>query len=146
MKQILNIFLKQKQLILYLIIGGFCASLDYIFFAFFIKFFNFGYLFANTISINIGIITSFILNRHYNFKMKDRVFIRFLTFYLIGLLGLVISSGILVVMIEWLSYNEYVSKMFSLVVIAIIQFLLNKFITFKKTKINEKTICNNAGL
>ena len=52
----------------------------------------------------------------------------------------------LVVMIEWLSYNKYVSKLISLIVIALIQFLLNKFITFKKTKINEEIICNNTGL
>ena len=146
MKLIFNLFNKQKQLVIYLIIGGFCAGLDYLFFVFLVRVFSFQYLFANAISINVGIITSFILNRHYNFKMKDKTFIRFLFFYSVGLLGLVISSGMLVVMIEWLSYNKYVSKLISLIVIALIQFLLNKFITFKKTKINEEIICNNTGL
>jgi putative flippase GtrA len=132
MKLIQKIFNKYNQLVIYLIIGGFSAGIDYLFFSILTHSFNMLYLIANIYSIHIGIITSFILNRKFNFKIKDKIMTRFLSFYLIGLFGLIISTGLLFILIEGLSYNKPLAKILSIIVIALIQFSLNKFITFKR--------------
>ncbi len=131
MKIIKKLFDKYRQLITYIIIGGGCASIDYVIFLILTEFFGVAYLMANLISVNAGIITSFILNRNFNFKVKDKIVSRFVSFYFVGLLGLAISSLMLFVMIDILNYDKSFSKIVSIVVIAFIQFFLNKFITFK---------------
>ncbi len=121
-----------RNLILYGIIGGFCAALDFGIYTGLCYWNIMPYLWANIISIHIGIFTSFVLNRSFNFKVKDKVKTRFLSFYTVGLVGLGISEGMLYLMVTKGSWNEIVCKLISIVVVALIQFLLNKYITFRK--------------
>lgn len=121
-----------KNLILYGIIGGFCAALDFGVYTGLCYWDIMPYLLANIISIHIGIFTSFVLNRSFNFKVKDKVKTRFLSFYMVGLFGLGISEGMLYLMVTKGGWNEIACKLVSIVVVALIQFLLNKYITFRK--------------
>lgn len=121
-----------RHLILYGIIGSFCAALDFCLFSTLCYCGFISYLWANLISIHIGIFTSFFLNRSLNFKVKDKVTTRFLSFYMVGLVGLGISEGMLYLMVTKGGWNEIVSKLISIIVVALIQFLLNKYITFRK--------------
>ena len=108
-----------QDLLLYAIIGGLCFILPY--------------LWANVISTHCGIFCSFLLNRQFNFKVKNKTVIRFLSFYIVGLIGLGISSLLLYLLVDIASLNELVCKLLTIVLVAIIQFILNKFITFKNT-------------
>lgn len=120
-----------RTLILYGIIGGFCASLDFASYTILCHFDILPYLWANVISIHCGIICSFFLNRGVNFKVKDKPWLRFLSFYMVGLVGLGISELMLYLMVDLAAWNEIASKLISVVVVALVQYLLNKFITFK---------------
>lgn len=131
MNIISKIYSKFRNLILYGIIGAFCASLDFVIFTVLSKYDILPYLWANIISIHVGIFTSFILNRSINFKVKDKVTSRFFSFYIVGLIGLGISELMLYVMVTIGGLNEIICKLVSIVVVAIIQFILNKYITFK---------------
>ena len=129
-KQLLN---RYKDFIIYAIIGGFCAGIDFGVYS--VLCFLIPYLWANVISTHCGIFCSFILNRQFNFKVKDKTIIRFLSFYIVGLIGLCISSLFLYILVDLAQANEIICKLLTIVIVAIIQFLLNKFITFKnKTK------------
>ena len=77
------------------------------------------------------IFTSFLLNRTFNFKVKDKVTQRFLSFYIVGLIGLGISEGLLYLMVNIGDCSELFSKLISVIVVALVQFILNKYITFK---------------
>ena len=92
------------------------------------------YLVSNVISVHCGIICSFLLNRQYNFKVKDRAKVRFLSFYIIGLIGLAISSGILYLAVDCYHFYEIYAKIITIIVVALLQFVLNKFITFRTKK------------
>ena len=127
-----KIFIRFRNLILYGLIGGFCAALDFGIYTGLCYWDIMPYLWANIISIHIGIFTSFVLNRSFNFKVKDKVKTRFLSFYTVGLVGLGISEGMLYLMVTKGGWNEIVCKLISIVVVALIQFLLNKYITFRK--------------
>lgn len=123
---------KFRQLILYGIIGSFSAFLDFLVYTALISIGLF-YIQANCISVLVGIGTSFLLNRHFNFKVKDAVLRRFVIFLVIGIAGLMLSNLILYSCIEWLDWDKLLSKLLSIVLVALFQFILNKYITFKPT-------------
>ena len=131
MKQIIKtLYSCFRNLILYGIIGGFCASLDFAIYTLLCYYDLVPYLWANIISIHAGIICSFLLNRTFNFKIKDKTPQRFLSFYVVGLVGLGISEAMLYLMVTIGGWNEVICKLISVVVVALIQFVLNKYITF----------------
>jgi len=128
-----TVFVKYRQFILYGIIGATSAGLDFIIY-FVLCDSNVNYQIANAISTHIGIFCSFLLNRYFNFKVKDKFFKRFLSFYIIGLVGLALTWLLLFTSVEIIGINELVAKLIAIFAVAIVQFILNKFITFKKTK------------
>lgn len=88
---------------------------------------------ANGISVHVGIFLSFFLNRNFNFRKTDKTGRRFLSFYLTGLFGLLLSSAIL-----WignrLALDPMVAKLFSIVIVAVTQFLINRVVAFGDTR------------
>lgn len=132
---LLSLYYRFRNLILYGLIGGFCAGLDFIVFSLLCRSNIMPYLWANVISIHCGIFCSFILNRIYNFRVKDKVLRRFLSFYMVGLLGLGISELMLYLMVDIAQWNEIVCKLISIVIVALVQYILNRFITFKTSKL-----------
>lgn len=132
--RVIALFNRFRNLILYGIIGGFCAALDFGIYTLLCHFDILPYLWANVISTHIGIFTSFFLNRSLNFKVKDKTPKRFLSFYAVGLIGLGMSSFMLWLMVDKAGWNELVCKLITIVFVSLMQFCLNKYITFKKQK------------
>lgn len=89
------------------------------------------YLVANIVSVSVGIVVSFILNRHFNFKVKDRVIVRFMSFLTIGIIGMLTSSALLYLFIDIVGIGNLMSKLTSIAFVVIAQFIANKYITFK---------------
>lgn len=129
-----SLYVKFRTLILYGLIGSISSSIDFGIYTLLVKVAGMNYLAANCISVVTGIIISFLLNRAYNFKVKDRTIHRFVIFLTVGLCGLAMSSGILYVCIQWLHINELISKLLSIAIVVILQFLANKYVTFKIKK------------
>ena len=127
-----RVYLKFRNLILYGIIGSFTSALDFAVFTLLSKYVGVYYLVANCISVLVGITTSFSLNRSINFQIKDKTGKRFLIFLTVGLCGLVLSNLILYVGIDMLNGDELFVKFASIVLVVGFQFILNKFVTFKK--------------
>lgn len=125
------VYVKFRDLILYGLIGALSSSLDFGVYTVLVKCLSLNYLLANSISVVVGITTSFTLNRKYNFKVSDKTVRRFAIFMTVGLCGLVLSNLILFVCINTIHINELLSKLLSIALVVILQFLANKFITFK---------------
>lgn len=121
-----------RYLILYGIIGSFTSFLDFCTFTILTEYVGIYFLIANCISVLVGISTSFILNRQFNFKVKDKVKKRFVIFLSVGLCGLCFSNLILWVGVEKLHTSETITKIASIILVVGFQFLINKFVTFKK--------------
>jgi len=131
MKEIISVlFHKFRHLVLYGIIGSFSSGLDFAIYTFLVQIVGFQYLIANCMSVFVGITTSFILNRNYNFKVKDHVKRRFGIFLTVGLCGLLLSNLILYLCIDIMEMNKIISKLLSIVMVVFFQFLLNKYLTF----------------
>lgn len=132
MKQlILKLYFKFRNLILYGIIGSFTSFLDFCVYTILSQYAGIYYLIANCISVLVGITTSFVLNRKYNFKVKDHVGQRFSVFLTVGICGLLLSNLILYVGNDIIAADELIVKLASIVLVVGFQFLLNKFVTFK---------------
>ena len=133
MNTLRQLYNKFRELILYGIIGGFCATLDFVVYLILGKVMPI--LAANIISVHCGIFCSFMLNRQFNFKVKDKTPLRFIMFYIVGLAGLAVSELLIYLLSIRLGMDYRWSKLITVFVAALLQFLLNKYITFKKTKI-----------
>lgn len=131
MKSMKSLYYRFRNLILYGLIGSFTSFLDFCIFTLLFSCVGIHYLFANCCSVLVGISTSFLLNRRYNFKVKDHVRRRFVTFLCVGLCGLVFSNFILYVGIDCLHANNMLVKILSIVLVVGFQFLINKFVTFR---------------
>ena len=126
-----------RNLILYGIISLCTSSLDFLCFWVLTNYIGVHYLLANCISVIIGITTSFILNRKYNFKVKDKVAKRFAIFFTVGLCGMLLSNIILWIGIDKLNCDKTITKLASIFIVVFFQFLMNKYVTFRVKKINS---------
>lgn len=125
------LYRKLRNLILYGVIGSFTSTLDFLVFTMLSKYVGIYYLIANCISVLVGITTSFLLNRAYNFKVKDKTVRRFSIFLTVGLCGMLLSNLILWVGIDKMGGDEMLVKLVSIVLVVFFQFLLNKYVTFR---------------
>lgn len=78
----------------------------------------------------VGITTSFILNRNYNFKVKDHTVKRFAMFLTVGLCGMILSNIILWFCIDICLMGTLISKLLSIILVVFMQFLANRYKTF----------------
>ncbi len=133
MKQkIKDLYQRLRNFILYAVFGTISTGLDFGLFWILSNFLP--YQGANAISFHAGIICSFILNKNINFKVDDHLVLRFLAFYGVQLLGLGVTSLSLNYFIENLGFNKLVAKGCSVLIVALLLFTLNYFITFRKKK------------
>ena len=128
---IFKFYHKFDHLILYGIIGSFSSSLDFLIYTLLVQVIGLQYIISNCISVLGGITTSFILNRNYNFKVKDKTKLRFSIFLTVGLCGLLFSNLILYICIDIMCIDKIISKLLSIFLVVFFQFLANKFVTFK---------------
>jgi len=140
-----TLYQKFHHLILYGIIGSFSSGLDFAIYTVLVQVLGVHYILANCISVVAGISTSFILNRNYNFKVKDKTGRRFGIFLCVGITGLILSNLILYTCINTFAMNKIVSKLLSIVLVVFFQFLVNKYFTFKSNKYGE-SISGDASL
>jgi len=93
------------------------------------------YILSNIMSSSLAVVNNFILNSIFTFKVKDKLFYRFISFFSIALAGMALSSGMLAVMIAGMGMNSMVSKAISVFVVAMIQYFVNKKLTFSERNI-----------
>lgn len=122
-----------RQVVSYGAIGVASASLDTLVFWILTQYAGVAPHLANVVGISCGITMSFGLNRMFTFAVLDRTATRFATFVMVGLFGM----GISVLMIEGgirLQMPLMQVKVASVVVVALVQFTLNRTITFRSAR------------
>ena len=125
---------KYRHFVLYCLIGGTGATLDFLIYLFLTQLFSVNYQLANFLGVTAGILNNFWWNARYNFKTTDRILARLFFFYAVGMLGWGISAVLLYAFIEKMYIHIVVSKILTIGIVTIIQFVLNKFITFSRNK------------
>lgn len=122
----------KQQIFKFIIVGGFCASLEFITFNIFISFFKIDYLIANVISILIAVSINYLLSRAFVFE-KSRYSKRdeFLSFVLFSVLAILLNQMILWVLFEVIKLDIRLCKALAIVIVAFFNYLTKKYIVFK---------------
>lgn len=87
---------------------------------------------SHVIGSALAIINNFILNSYFTFKVTDKKLKRFASFAGIASIGLVISTLLITLFIGILGLDEMLAKVIATIIVAMLQFIVNKLFTFKK--------------
>jgi len=121
---------RHGQFLLYAVIGVGALLIDVGTFAALVVSLDWHPLLANTVSTVLAAVASFLANSFGNFKVTDRLFVRFISFGLVAGLGYLVSTLIVGVGVGIFSFDPLIAKALSLPFVLVLQFVLNKTITF----------------
>ncbi|MEV6183059.1 GtrA family protein [Streptomyces sp. NPDC052016] len=115
-----------RQLISYALVGGSGVLLDL---GAFLLLYNVAGLHeqvANVLSTSLGITNNFVLNALFTFGKRDRLLLRYLRFYAVGLTGIALTFVLLAVFSRGLGIDPNLVKAGSLPLVLVFQFVLNR--------------------
>ncbi len=115
-----------RQLIRYTLIGGSGVALDLVAFLLLHNWAGMHEQLANPISTTLGITNNFVLNALFTFERRDRIVVRFLRFYAVGLTGIVLTYLLFLVFTDALGIDANIVKAGSLPLVLALQFALNR--------------------
>ncbi|GAB6012951.1 GtrA family protein [Viscerimonas tarda] len=134
-----------KEIAKYGIVGVIGLGVDLGFFLIFNNLIGIPYVISHIMSSILAILNNFIFNSYFTFKATDKIVKRGVSFFGIAAIGLVISSLLLSAgvslynnqLCEYIQIDnpktvETISKLFATVFVAALQFVANKFLTFRK--------------
>ena len=125
-----------RQLVLYAVCGGTGVLTDLVLFTALVHY-GVNYQVANAAGYAAGTLASFILNRHFTFQVYDKAFRRLALFFGTALIGYLASSALLWVLVSVQGYPPLPSKVATLAVVLVLQFSLNRAITFRASTDNQ---------
>jgi len=135
MKSVLtDLFRSNKRLVLYCLIGLTGATLDFLIYSALVKWGRVHPQVANAAGYASGTTLSFALNARFNFKTRDWLPLRFISFFGVAFLGWAASAGILYVTFSVLGWNKYLAKLATMVVAVLLQYNLNRLISFRQSR------------
>lgn len=126
------VMLAKRQFLLYCVIGFSGVGLDFAVYSVLLNAGLASYQMANGIGYLAGTLLSFTLNARFNYKVSDRLLARFASFALVSFLGWAISCGLLHLLVEHFAVNKYAAKAASLVLVVLLQYNLNRLVSFRK--------------
>ncbi|TWF94463.1 GtrA family protein [Saccharopolyspora dendranthemae] len=115
-----------RELLLYTVIGGSGVLLDYLLFLVLFNYVGMHHQLANVLSTTAGITNNFVLNSLFNFRKTDRIVVRFLRFYAVGIAGIVLTFLLLAVFSTGIGIDANLVKLASLPVVLLFQYTINK--------------------
>lgn len=126
---------EQRTIILYGIIGMSAVMVDMGFFLVFYNIFDINPEWSTILSVSTAMIYAFALNSIYNFKTKDYIGRRFISYAFVSLAGMGISV-LIIKFLVMLDVDANLAKAISLPPIVILQYFTNRYITFRSMKKN----------
>lgn len=122
-----------RQLVGYILIGLLGLVVDFGVFTILVKM-NMNVELANFISSSCGLINNFFWNSFANFKVHDKLLLRFISYYLVGQVTTLFTTVCLFIFVDKLGYDKIIVKIIATFIATLIQFIINKVITFRKVR------------
>ena len=114
------------QLVRYALIGGSGVALDLVVFLLLHNLTGMNEQLANALSTTLGIASNFALNARFTFERRDRLVVRFLRFYAVGLTGIALTNLLFLAFTDGLGIDANLVKAGSLPLVLALQFVLNR--------------------
>lgn len=130
----LQLLFRYHEFVVYCLIGGSGVVVDFTTFWLLNTGCHLHYQVSNFLSFSVANLSNFLLNAYLNFKIKDRLLVRFMSFYGVGLFSWFMGAGFLYVLFERCRIQVLISKIITLVAITVVQFSFNKLVTFRKAR------------
>lgn len=128
-----TLLLQNRQFLLYCLIGASGVALDFGLYSLLVRAKLLDYQAANAVGYAGGTLLSFALNAKFNFRVTDKIPLRLAVFFSIAFLGWLASAGLLHLLIGRWGWDKYLSKLATLVVVVLLQYNLNRLLSFRKT-------------
>ena len=128
---------KHRELVVYLICGFLTFVVSMVVYALLSEVFRINVLVANIITWIIAVYFAFSVNRKFVFKSNGNFTSELIQFYLGRVVTLVVEQAMLYILIIRLMFNNMAIKSIAQVVIIILNYIISKFIVFKKEKSSE---------
>ncbi|EGT3664118.1 GtrA family protein [Clostridioides difficile] len=129
------IFKKHKETILYLFFGAFTTLVNIVSYLFFTRVILFNFMVANALAWILAVLFAYVTNKFFVFESKrieiKFLFKEFLSFVSFRLLSGVVEMLIMYVMIDLLFVNDVIVKIFTNIVVIVLNYLFSKMIIFK---------------
>lgn len=137
MEIIKNLYNKNKEIILYLIFGGLTTCINIVTYTIFAKIFNVNLIVSNIIAWIVSIVFAYVVNKLFVFNSKEKTLRKILkelsSFIFARVLSLVLFDiAAFALMINIFGINDLITKLITQVLIIVFNYILSKFIIFKK--------------
>lgn len=127
----LNLIKKNKEIINYIIVGGFTTVVSILSYAIFRIIFN--YEISTILSWICAVSFAYITNKLFVFESKNtNVKKEFISFIASRLVTLLVEFAFMVTFVDLLKINDMISKIAVQFVIIVLNYILSKFFVFKK--------------
>lgn len=119
-----------KELIAYFVVGVLTTAVNFIAYYTMI-YLGVDYKISNTIAFVVSVIFAFIANKKFVFLSEKSFFNEFIKFSLGRSFTYVLDIGTMIILIEIFSVSEYMSKLWTNILVMIVNYVISKFWTFK---------------
>lgn len=123
--------MKIREISLYTVFGGLTTLISILTYKLFLVF-NIHYVIATTLSATIAVIFAYITNRIYVFKSKGSILEESIKFFSGRILVFIIETFVLIILVSWMKFDEFYSKIIVTTLVVILNYLYSKLIVFKK--------------
>lgn len=124
-----------KQFVKFSIVGVSNTLLDFGLYLLLTRIFSINYLIANIFAYSLGVTNSFIFNKIWTFRDKEKKFhFQYLKFWAVSLVGLSSNELILYLLVKEAHFQDVLAKIIATFIVLFWNFTANKFWTFRQRK------------
>ena len=120
----------------YLVIGLMAMAIDLGIYFYLYNFLKLPPILSLIIAVSVAIIFGFVMNQKYNFKVKDAIWKRFISYASINSTGLLAGVAVMYIFNSLLNYDANIVRIISLFFIVGGQYLMNRIFSFNDKKFN----------
>ncbi|MBE6679558.1 MAG: GtrA family protein [Ruminococcaceae bacterium] len=135
MEKLGELFKKYRELIVYVFVGGLTTIINWVTYALLTQCFGaLNLSIANTIAWAVSVIFAFFANKFWVFEHKsdEHILREFMTFLGARVLSGLIEIGGFALLVDVLLFNDWIVKIGIAVFVVIANYVLSKFLIFKK--------------
>ena len=138
--KIIELYKKYQEIIKYLIIGVLTTIINYVAFAIFVKILNIDMHISNIVAWIVSVIFAYFTNKLFVFESKSfKIQVigkEIFTFGVARIFSLLLEEAILYIFVNLLNMNQMIIKLVANIIVIIVNYILSKYIIFRKSKKN----------
>lgn len=123
----------KSQVLRFLVVGCFCAGIEFLLFALLVHIYEVAYLHANMASLLVAVVLNYLISRKHVFKKgKHSGKVEFTAFIIFSAVGVALNQYLVWGFVEQLELNVNAGKVLAIGLVAAFNFLTKKHIVFRK--------------